>query len=73
MRAPESPPLTRLADGISYWREGRLALDELLREAATPGGTAASVISEMDRLGYKRIVESGLRAGIGQARKNRKR
>lgn len=62
-----------LADGISYWREGRLALDELLREAATPGGTAASVISEMDRLGYKRIVERGLRAGMSQARKNRKR
>ena len=62
-----------LADGISYWREGRGPLDQLLGEAATPGGIAASVMTEMNRLGYKRIVERGLRAGMNQARKNRKR
>ena len=29
-----------LADGVSAWRDSSLSLDELLREAATPGGTA---------------------------------
>jgi pyrroline-5-carboxylate reductase len=59
-----------LADGIRAWRDGDVPLDELLREAATPGGTAAAVMASFDRAGYRNIMERGLRAGITQARKN---
>lgn len=59
-----------LADGILYWRESGLSLDELLHEAATPGGIAAATMAAMDRAGYGRAVAKGLAAGIAQARKN---
>ncbi len=59
-----------LADGILYWREGKISLDRLLQEAATPGGTAAATINAMDSSGYERIIKEGLRAGTEQARKN---
>ena len=59
-----------LADGILAWRESEFSLDELLREAATPGGIAAATLASMDRSGYKRIVRRGLRAGMGRAKKN---
>ena len=62
-----------LADGIGYWRESGLSLDELLREAATPGGIAAATMSAMDQAGYARVVAKGLTAGIAQARRNAKR
>ena len=59
-----------LADGVHYWRESGLSLDELLAEAATPGGTAAAAMAAMDRAGYKHAVERGITAGIRQARRN---
>jgi len=59
-----------LADGIFYWRESGLSLDELLHEAATPGGIAAATMKAMDRAGYGRAVAKGLAAGIAQARRN---
>jgi pyrroline-5-carboxylate reductase len=59
-----------LADGIAAWRAGTLPLADLLKEAATPGGTAAAVIASINHAGYARIVSQGLRAGIRQARKN---
>jgi pyrroline-5-carboxylate reductase len=59
-----------LADGIVAWRAGSSPLEDLLQEAATPGGTAAAVIASLDGAGYPRIVAQGLRAGIRQARKN---
>ena len=59
-----------LADGIAAWRAGSLPLQELLREAATPGGIAAAVMASLDEAGYQRTVAQGLRAGIRQARKN---
>jgi pyrroline-5-carboxylate reductase len=59
-----------LADGIAAWREGNLPLDDLLQEAATPGGIAATVMASLDRAGYRRIVAQSLRAGIRQATKN---
>jgi pyrroline-5-carboxylate reductase len=59
-----------LADGISYWRESRVELSELLKEAATPGGIAAATMAEMDRAGYGRVMAKGLAAGIGQAKWN---
>ena len=59
-----------LADGIVAWREGDVPLDELLQEAATPGGTAAAVMASQDRAGYRKMVEQGLRAGMRQARRN---
>jgi pyrroline-5-carboxylate reductase len=48
-------------------------LNALLHEAATPGGIAATTMASMDKLGYKRIVEQGLRAGMSRAKKNAKR
>jgi pyrroline-5-carboxylate reductase len=59
-----------LADGISAWRAGTTPLEDLLQEASTPGGTAAAVIASMNDVGYARIVQQGLRAGIRQARRN---
>jgi len=61
-----------LGDGILYWRESGLSLDELLEEAATPGGIAAATMAAMDRAGYARAVAKGLAAGVGQARRNAK-
>jgi pyrroline-5-carboxylate reductase len=62
-----------LADGILAWREGRLPLHRLLHEAATPGGIAAAVTVALDREGFPRMIERGLRAGMKHARKNAKR
>jgi len=62
-----------LADGIGYWRQSGLSLDELLHEAATPGGTAAATMAAMDRSGYAPAVSKGLAAGIAQARRNAKK
>ncbi len=62
-----------LADGILAWREGKVPLDQLLQEAATPRGIAATVMNELDRSGYQQIVVRGLRAGMMQARKNARR
>ena len=62
-----------LSDGIAYWRESGADLDDLLHEAATPGGIAAATISAMDKAGYAKVVAKGLKAGIKQARRNAKR
>jgi pyrroline-5-carboxylate reductase len=59
-----------LCDGISYWRDSGLPLEDLLREAATPGGIAAATMSAMDAAGYPRAVKAGIRAGVKQARRN---
>jgi pyrroline-5-carboxylate reductase len=61
-----------LADGITYWRQSELRLDQLLHEAATPGGIAAATMAAMDKGGYKRAVAKGLKAGIARARRNAK-
>lgn len=57
-----------LSDGILYCRQAGRSLDELLHEAATPGGTARATMAGMDKAGYARVVASGLKAGIRQAR-----
>jgi pyrroline-5-carboxylate reductase len=59
-----------LADGIGYWRESEQELEELLREAATPGGIAAATMAAMDKAGYSRAVQKGIEAGVERARKN---
>jgi pyrroline-5-carboxylate reductase len=59
-----------LADGILMWRENETTLHDLLNEAATPGGIAASVTSSMNAAGYRRMVERSLREGLMRARKN---
>lgn len=61
-----------LADGICYWRDSGQKLEDLLHEAATPGGTAAATIDTMNRTGYERVLLRGLRAGIQRARRNAK-
>jgi pyrroline-5-carboxylate reductase len=58
-----------LADGILAWREGSIPLVDLLHEAATPGGIAAATMASMDKAGYKRAVQRGLRAGMDRARR----
>lgn len=62
-----------LSDGIGYWRESGRPLAELLHEAITPGGIAAATMTAMDKSGYARVVASGIRAGIEQARRNGRR
>ncbi len=61
-----------LSDGIAYWRQSGEELEELLAEAATPGGVAAATMAAMDRAGYGRSVERGIRAGIKRAQRNAK-
>jgi pyrroline-5-carboxylate reductase len=70
LRTARTAATHALADGIDAWRKGNVPLQELLQEAATPGGTAAAVMASLDRAGYKNILQQGLRAGIRQARKN---
>jgi len=62
-----------LSAGILYWKESGQSLARLLHEAATPGGIAAATMSGMDKSGYARVVASGLKAGIAQARRNARR
>jgi pyrroline-5-carboxylate reductase len=62
-----------LAGGILSWREGKIPLAQLLHEATTPGGIAATAMNAMDSSGYRRIIDLGLRAGMARARKNAKR
>ncbi len=62
-----------LSDGILYWRESGLKLEDLLHEAVTPGGIAAATMSAMDAAGYQRVVKAGIRAGVKQARRNARR
>jgi pyrroline-5-carboxylate reductase len=59
-----------LADGIISWREEKIPLKNLLHEAATPGGIAATVMDAMKSAGYRRAIERGLRAGLARARAN---
>jgi len=60
-----------LADGILAWREDGPSLEELLDEARTPGGIAATVMDSTNRAGYRKAVQRGLAAGVARARKNR--
>lgn len=62
-----------LADGVLAWRESDLSLDELLQEAATPGGIAAATLASMDHSGYRSILRRSLRAGMARARSNANR
>ncbi len=62
-----------LGDSISYWRQSGERLDDLLQEAATPGGIAAAAMAAMNESGYSRAVEKGIRAGIRRARMNVRR
>lgn len=59
-----------LAGGVTAFTEGKLPLEKLIHEAATPGGIAATVIKTMDDAGYYRIVERGVRRGVARARAN---
>jgi pyrroline-5-carboxylate reductase len=59
-----------LADGIVAWREGRLSLESLLEEAATPGGAAAATMAGLESAGYQQVVRQGLAAGLRRARAN---
>jgi pyrroline-5-carboxylate reductase len=61
-----------LADGIQYWRETGLNIQDLLQEAVTPGGIAAASIAAMEKAGYRGAVEDGISAGIVQAQRNAK-
>jgi pyrroline-5-carboxylate reductase len=61
-----------LADGIAACREGTSSLEELLQEAATPGGTAAAVMNALNDSGYRQTIARGLRAGVKQAGRNAK-
>jgi pyrroline-5-carboxylate reductase len=62
-----------LADGIIAWREGAHSLEALLKEAATPGGIAATTMAAMDAAGYRQSVAKGVRAGLRRARSNARR
>lgn len=62
-----------LAGGVTAFTEGKLSLEKLIHEAATPGGIAAAVMKTMDDAGYYRIVERGVRAGVARARANARR
>ncbi len=62
-----------LGEGIGYWRESGESLEDLLHEAATPGGIAAATMAAMDDSGYARAVTNGIRAGVKRAQQNAKR
>jgi len=58
-----------LAEGVRALEENPAALDALLAEAATPGGTAAETMRTMSAGGYERLVERAFRAGVQRARR----
>jgi pyrroline-5-carboxylate reductase len=62
-----------LSDSIVYWRGSGAKVEELLHEAATPGGIAAATMTAMDKSGYARAVDHGIRAGVKQCAKNARR
>ena len=62
-----------LSESILYWRESGQNLSDLLREAATPGGTTAATLAAMDAAGYKEAIGLGLKASIRRARENARR
>jgi pyrroline-5-carboxylate reductase len=57
-----------LVEGVRALGEGDTGLDELLAEAATPGGIAAKVMEVMHAGAYDRLVERAFRAGMARAR-----
>ena len=61
-----------LGEGVLYWREGDLSLPELLHEAATPGGIAATAMETMDKAGYLDMFNRSLKAGLARAKANAK-
>jgi len=61
-----------LADAIVSWRQGSYSLQDLLHEAATPGGVAAATMRAMDGAGYREAIIRGLRDGLAQAKRNAK-
>ena len=61
-----------LADGVIALREGKHSLESLMKEAATPGGIAATTMAAMDASGYGKAVAKGVRAGLRRARANRR-
>jgi pyrroline-5-carboxylate reductase len=72
-RMAQIAALHALTDGLIAWREGKTSLQNLLHEAATPGGISAAAMVSMKKSGYSRAVDRGLRAGMARARKNAKR
>jgi pyrroline-5-carboxylate reductase len=62
-----------MAAGMLAWRQGDSSLEELLQEAATPGGIAACVMNALESAGYDQIVEKALRAGLATAKRNASR
>jgi len=57
-----------LCEGILSLRASKAALDELLREAATPGGTSAAVLASLKDSGYAKMLDRALRAGVRRAK-----
>ncbi len=62
-----------LGGGVIAWEESNIPLEDLLHEAATPGGIAATVMNTMDKAGYSRMVQRALRAGMERAKANARR
>ena len=56
-----------LSEAILSLRASRASLDELLREAATPGGTSAAVLASLTDSGHAEMLERALRAGVRRA------
>jgi pyrroline-5-carboxylate reductase len=50
-------------------RTGRGDLKRIVRQAATPGGTAEATMAGMESAGYREAVARGVRQGIARARR----
>ncbi len=59
-----------LGESIVAWSKSKESLPSLLREAATPGGIAATTMNAMNAAGYGTAVEQGVQAGLRRARAN---
>ncbi|HMD32052.1 MAG TPA: NAD(P)-binding domain-containing protein [Candidatus Acidoferrales bacterium] len=57
-----------LLDGLHSLGKGESSLEELLAEAATPGGIAGKVLETMHSEKYERLIERAYRAGLARAR-----
>ena len=71
LRLPRKTALIAAAHALSAAQaavQQNVSLERMVRQAATPGGTAEATMSGMDAAGYREAVAKGVKAGVARAR-----
>lgn len=70
-RLPRRTALIAAAHALSAAQaapQQKVNLERMVRQAATPGGTAEATMAGMDAAGYREAVAKGVKAGVARAR-----